>query len=248
MRVASDHSLGSGGWIHRLNTVNPVRVPVGAPSDDRKLSRSQLEDLGREFRLGMSTGRREQIARDLGVSVEALTLIGAGWDGEAATFPMRDGAGEIVGYRRRFPNARKLAVKGSREGLFIPISPPPAHVHAVEGPTSLAAMLTMGLWAIGRPSCTGGNPHLLAWMSRHREVKSITVWGDRDATHTRPDGLRFNPGRDGAMALAATLASAGHRARVYIPPKHKDARAWLLAGGTGHLIEHMIEMRARWAA
>jgi hypothetical protein len=70
---------------------------------------------------------------------------------------MMDVAGRVQGIRLRFSNGRKLAVRGGREGLFVPSGLAATNQLLIcEGPTDTAALLDLGFAAVGRPSCAGG--------------------------------------------------------------------------------------------
>ncbi len=64
----------------------------------------------------------DRIAAELGLSARSLRQLSVGWlSGRRAwSFPMRNAAGEIRGIRLRYPNGKKLAVRGGKEGLFLP--------------------------------------------------------------------------------------------------------------------------------
>jgi len=49
----------------------------------------------------------------------------------------------------------------------------------VEGPTDLCAALSLGYYAIGRPSCSGGVPHIVDHVKRSR-VKEVVIVADND--------------------------------------------------------------------
>jgi len=170
----------------------------------------------------------KQLAHELGVSVRSLRRLTVGWDGDAFTFPMRDATGTVVGIRRRFPNGRKLSVKGGREGLFIPRDlPAQGQLLICEGPTDCAAMLDLAFSAIGRPSCTGGT-HLVISLARGRDVVAVA---DADP-----------PGQRGASALATALSLYCPSVRVIRPPDSaKDARDWQRQGGTHEDILRAID-------
>ncbi len=140
----------------------------------------------------------------------------------AWAFPMRDARGRALGVRLRLPSGRKLSIKGSKEGLFLPDD-----LHAggrlliAEGPTDTAALLDLGFDAVGRPSCTGGTKHIVALAKRLKPVE-IAIVADGDG-----------PGQRGADRLAVALLAYVPIVRVVIPPPGvKDARDWKRAGAT----------------
>jgi DNA primase len=147
---------------------------------------------------------------------------------------MKDIAGRVLGIRLRRPNGFKLAVTGSREGLFIPGLDNQANETSplliCEGPTDTAALLDMGFSHVaGRPSCTGG-VKLLVELVRSRGRPEVVVVADAD-----------KPGRRGAENLASVLLVYTPAVRIIQPPVgQKDARDWLRAGGTRDDVEEVI--------
>lgn len=185
------------------------------------------------------------LATDLDVTIESLKDLGvgratrddlirfgaggSGWkdnfpDG-AFTFLERDGAGKAVGFSLRTVDGRKgspSSSRGARRGLIIPrnLAALPEPVYLVEGATDVAAMLSLGLAAVGRPSNTGGVIHI----ARLLKGKKIIVVGEQDQ---KQDGSW--PGRDGAERTASNLSGEWRRDVVWAlcPPPAKDVRAWL---------------------
>lgn len=203
--VESERVVGQG-FLHRLADPGHRRVYHQQPERPRPLI--SWDVLLRQF--VPKNGELERAAESLGVTADSLRALGCGWDGEAATFPMRDSKGVVVGIRRRFPDGTKKSVTGGREGLFIPNVEKQKRVYVTEGPTDCAAVLSVGLYAIGRPSCSGGVDALKIVTHGHR----VTVMADNDG-----------PGRRGAEALAFAIG-----ANVISPPTGiKDVRAWLKA-------------------
>jgi putative DNA primase/helicase len=64
------------------------------------------------------------LAKDLGVSSDALYSIGIGWIplDECWVFPERDAEGRVIGLVRRYPNGKKYDIKGGKRGLTYAIS------------------------------------------------------------------------------------------------------------------------------
>jgi hypothetical protein len=187
-----------------------------------------------------------QLAQQLGVAVHCLESIGVGWaDAEllnawgaggrdwtqdrpsgAFTFPECNGESKVVGVSLRTDSGRKGAPSGrktgSKRGLVVPrsLTVRADPVLLVEGASDVAALETLGLAAVGRPSNTAGATDL-ARLLRGREV---IVVGERDQ---KPDG-RW-PGREGAEQTAARLAACWKRPVVFslVPEGSKDVRDWL---------------------
>jgi DNA primase len=138
---------------------------------------------------------------------------------------MRDGAGSIVGIRLRADDGRKWAVKGSHQGIFIPSVQAQPIVYVTEGPTDTAAALTIGLYAIGRPSCNSGGQELKTACKRLGIRKAVLV-ADND-----------EPGIKGASKIASEL---GLPTCIYVPPA-KDLREFVKLGGTKIMIESELK-------
>lgn len=99
--------------------------------------------------------------------MSSLTRLGAISTGDEVRFPMRDCAGEVVGWKRRLANgkpypdgAKTLSMAGSRLGLFFAgdvlngdgVAGP---LLVLEGEPDFLAALTQGYDAIATPSATG---------------------------------------------------------------------------------------------
>jgi hypothetical protein len=173
--------------------------------------------------------RVAQLAARLVVSSESLRRLHIGYDGRAYTFPMRDGSGQIIGIRRRLPNGKKLCVTGSTTGLFIPDSvPADGALFVAEGESDTAALLTLGLSAVGRPSCNG----CTAYVVQLTCGRGVVIVGDLDAN---------GAGQRGAIRLARELRAVCPSVQIIAPPPGiKDARAWVRAGATRHDIESTL--------
>ena len=170
------------------------------------------------------------LARDLGVSASACFWLGAVWatpQYRGWAWPMRDGYYEYVGIRLRSPEGRKWAVKGSHQGLFLPTIDPQETCYVCEGPTDTAAALSMGLFAIGRPSCLGCEVEV-ARLFRRLDVRRAVIVADAD-----------DPGFNGARKLAASLPIPS----VVIVPPTKDLRAFYQMGGTRAMIEALASQQ-----
>lgn len=221
---------GEGGWLHRLSgsAWSPSRIRTRtiamAPPID-------MAPLALAHQAAVPMADLELFARGLGVTPDALRRLHVGWDGEAWTFPMQDAAGRVIGIRRRLPSGRKLAVRGGREGLFVPEGlANGCTLFIAEGPTDTAALLDLGFTTLGRPSCSGGTRHVVG-LVRSLAPVSVVIVADADES-----------GQRGASALASTLTLYCRDVRLITPPSpHKDARAWKQAGATRQNIEQLIK-------
>jgi hypothetical protein len=226
-RVESPRRYGGAGWLHRLaesprrperRRVRHVLLAAGGGPD--------LARLVAEYQRAVDPGRLHHLATSLGLTPDSLRSFGIGWTAEyrAWAFPMVGSDGQVLGIRLRRPAGFKFAVKGGREGLFLPAGAEAGNSPLLicEGPTDAAALWDMGFGAVvGRPSCTGGVKLLCELVRRWRPAEVVVV-ADGD-----------EPGCRGADNLAAVLVVYVPVVRVICPPGGiKDAREWLRAGGT----------------
>lgn len=245
-RIESPRPWGEAGWLHVLRsdaagTLTVRRVRTVASSSG--LHVTDFASLAARFAGQVVPTQLDTLGKTLGVTVWALGRLGIGWTGRAWSFPMRDNTGAIIGIRLRLPDSTKLAIRGSREGLFIPRGMDASEPLLVaEGPTDSAALLDLGFSVVGRPSCTGGGRFISSFI-RCSPPTNIVVVSDADA-----------PGRRGAIALAASLAPLARAVRVIVPPEPiNDVREWVRAGATAHDVHaaiaaapvHTISIRTR---
>lgn len=213
----------NGGYLHALKARNDSwkrPAPLKMPAPPIELPDIPTLDGQRLF----------TEAKTLGVDIAGLIDLDTRTYGNSIAFPMKDSTETIIGYRLRDSGGAKYCIRGSRNGLFIPARKYPADpwdyedwVFAVEGPTDTAAMLSMNLQAVGRPSNTGGHDMLLAWLSPFRRV---VVLADRDRNEIAEVATMT-----AASRLATALRSGGRQVRLMRLPA-KDARQWYRAGGT----------------
>jgi len=173
-----------------------------------------------------------------GVSIESLEWIRAGHDGYAFTYPMFDPRRRMIGIRREYSDGGRFTVEGTHNGLFMGLDLPLGKVYLPEGPTCLAALFDLGLYGIGRPSCSGGADMLISFLSMGPK-RDLVVVSDNDPWKTRPNGSRWKPGQQGAANLAKALLPVSRSVTVIKPPKHKDMRDWFLAGATKKMVEEL---------
>ncbi len=235
MRVESLRPHEKGGWVHTLTDPIPVRKarPAKPPGPVRNF-RKEAD----RYKFGVANPKLYTLAVKLGLPAESLLAMEAGWDRKNYTFPMYDGNCECIGLRLRSENGSKFAVTGSKNGLFIPtvgVYPDSRDtLYIVEGPTDCAAMVAMGLSAIGRASCQTGTDYIKQFIRGKR--RDVVIVADRDEPKERPDGTLWRPGIDGAYRLGESIRGHTRGVKVIVPPKYKDVRAWYHAGGTGNAI------------
>lgn len=227
MRVKSPKAAKNGGWIHAPTDTLP-EIPVYAPLPS---AAPTIDCAAMLARWETPPEAIDAHAAMLGLPGSALRALGVRWAPErrAWAWPMRDGRGQLVGLRLRAnadEGARKWSVAGSRQGLFIPtgmdLSEPVPTLFLAEGPTDTAALLSVGLAAIGRPNDRGGGEFIAQWIAAQgRAMHAVVVLDAGDS------------GIEGGCALAAMLHARRLCAsvRTLLPPHgHKDARRWVRAG------------------
>jgi hypothetical protein len=182
-----------------------------------------------EFERQLSLPLLRKLANQLGVIEDSLTALQVGRTEieQAWTFPERDACGNVIGILRRFEDGRKQLMAGGKRGIYLPCNLSLTHgkVYVPEGASDVAALLSCGLQAVGRPSCRGGFD-LLHQLFAGANVEVLIV-GENDE---KPDG-RW-PGRDGAKQMASKLAAEGINAVWTLPPKGiKDVRDYVVKEG-----------------
>jgi hypothetical protein len=231
-RTESAKRCGDAGWLHRLADPSHgtyqrrvvVRVPVRTPPPD-------LGPLADRCVRACDPERLAGLARSLGVSADSLSALRVGWfaDRLAWSFPMTDPVtGTVTGVRLRSPSGSKFAVRGSRDGLFVPTADfdPADPLLVCEGPTDAAAALTVGLTNVaGRPSCSGGTGQVVGLVRRRPALVADT------------DG----PGLAGAGRLAEALVNYAREVSLVAPPGGaKDLRQWVGSGATRRELEELV--------
>lgn len=196
-----------------------VRVPPAAKRTSRDWASIAAE-------CAAFPGSVETLSAVLGVSAESLRMLQVGYSParEAWTFPMRDASGAVIGIRTRYRDGTKKAITGSRSGLFFRRGMAAEIVFVCEGPSDAAAILSLGLCAIGRPSCLGQEP-MIAAAIRKAGAKRAVILPDNDTNETsRAMVLR------GVERLIRALPKDIRPLVHHLPGK--DAREWVKAGGT----------------
>jgi hypothetical protein len=239
-RVQSSRPMKNGGWFHVIKDGAAAIAAIAVSQQPaRAAARHDLHLLARSFSSAINPERLLRFAAQLQVSVQSLERLGVGWsiDRNAWAFPMLDASMHVRGIRMRTPAGRKFAITGGREGLFIPRDLAGPKIFVCEGPTDTAALLDLGLAAIGRPSCLGGVQLIVELLqARHAAGETVTqlvIVADGDT-----------PGQRGAEQLAGVARIYCPIVQVITPPTGiKDARAWKHAGATAADVQ-----RAVWAA
>ena len=172
-----------------------------------------------------TNGELIELATQLGVRASALMELRVAWfrQHNAFGFPMRDGNGSLIGIRLRNWNAKKWSVAGSRNGLFYPYCEPEKELWVAEGGTDTAALRSLNLFAVGRPSCSGGMLELKTLVTK-LDIRRAYILADND-----------KPGLDGAESLSRNLQIPS--CLMTLPCK--DVREFVKIGGDGAMLEDM---------
>jgi len=213
MRIESSTLCRNGGWLHALDSA-PVKLPLREKKPEpMTINCTRIMAQWRDNTL------REwvhDLAFDLSVEPSALYSLGVAWaaDRKAWAFPMYDGYGNTIGIRLRTGDGKKFAVTGSRQGIFVSSHAPSPEIFITEGPTDCAALLSIGIYAIGRPSCLGCEDMIRDFV-REKRIKRAVIVADAD-----------EPGQRGAEKLQPVLRV---QSKIWTPPA-KDIRAAVIAG------------------
>lgn len=234
MRVPSDKPVESGGWIHT------VEAPLPMPSKGAKrLTATEVEALvNRMASHPRAESMRRGAAQLLGVShgVLARLCVGCGLDDYRKTWftswPERNALGAFTGLVRRYEDGAKKTYPGTSHGLIFADDwrGDGKVVFVPEGGSDTAALLSLGLSAIGRPSNLGGVPILTKLLRGYRGAVVVLGECDQRPSPSCKDcgkcGLCW-PGRFGAVETAARLSKHGIASWWALLPEAKDARAWI---------------------
>jgi hypothetical protein len=243
-RYWKDDRIGFGMlWSEDENAVRAVVQENGTPSSNgaikhtirkKKVKPAPAVNFTQHLDQHRANAREVYLLADiLGVRPEALTQLQMGYVPEAEDepehwlFPERDAEGTIIGLLRRYANGKKKRLAGAQSGLiFDPAAPIADVLLVVEGPTDVAAALTMGLCAVGRPNNLSGGELLAPLIRQKTEARDVlvVVLGENDE---KEDGLW--PGKEGATRVAGQLSRLlGRRIAWAMPPDGiKDLREWL---------------------
>lgn len=246
MRAQSERALESGGWLHKSEGTKVIAFLERKREPEKRPVIRWGVEAQRMYEASKASSTRLALARELGVTVESLELLGVGWGAdreEFASFPMRDMRQRVCGIVRRYKDGAKKTMKWSRCGLFhaenyLDFGGP---ILVAEGGSDVAALMSMNLCGVGRPSNTGGIPCLISLLFRQDAMKrTVIVLAERDEkpdrrgkrdwcpAHCHGCGVCF-PGLAGAMETASKLKDAlGKNVSFRFPPDGaKDVRAWV---------------------
>ncbi len=241
------------GYLHHLNgQPRPVPLPQ-RPAEAPILD--WTEKAKQHFLHPSAATARERIAAHLGVSVAALEQLGVGYgfdeyrNVELTTWPSFDEKRQVLGISRRYFSPvqvngqwkNKLGWKAAAWGSTTLAGGAAARARSFlpEGGSDVAAMLTMGLRAIGRPSNTGGIRLLSRLLRRFREPIVVLAELDRRTPESakKCSGRKCSgcaecwPGIFGARHTSEMLSAELQRPVFYCAIPGKDVREWLATNG-----------------
>jgi 5S rRNA maturation endonuclease (ribonuclease M5) len=239
MRVESQRKTRNGGWWHWLKDAPPERLLLNRKvQENTKRTPAELLRMMDRWAAKTTDEMMGALGTALGVATWALSDMGAVYADvhSAWAFPMRRFNGELAGIRLRAATGKKWAVAGSRDGLFFGVNEQETidTLFVCEGPTDTAAALTIGLCAVGRPSCRGARMEVKLLAYRWG-AKRVCVVADQD-----------KPGQDGGIELCRRMGMA---AAMIVPPA-KDMRVWVKKGAKRADVEKALEQtewKWRWA-
>lgn len=221
--------LGLSDSNNVLEANRPIERRLSIPEQHAASDRLGL--MAEVWRRNMRPKFLERAAELLGLRSNPLERLAVGWSPEqqATSWPMRNAAGDVIGVRLRCPKtAQKWAVKGSKAGLFFPMDllmvERCERLIVCEGPTDTAAILSVGLCAIGVPSAGCGIDPLLE-LCRRFMPERIQVMADIDKV-----------GIAGAERIANALMVVAPVSIVTPPMGFKDSRAWVVSGANKEAI------------
>lgn len=236
------------GWLHKLTDDVPrPKLPTRKQSAPERIL--DADALMQKWERATRFEWVEKLADDLGVNVGSLYDLNCVYAPEysAFAFPMRNEHGKVVGIRLR-NEFKKWAVKGSKSGLFFKsfaFKNWNFHdtIYFTEGPTDTAALLSLGVFAVGRSNCMA-DVETSARLVHRLRARRVVIFSNNDSDeckYTHDDKIR-NPGIDGSKVLQAAMPVP---CCIVVPPA-KDARAFLNDGGTRIVLENLVNKAINW--
>lgn len=239
---------GEVAWIHEVGLQIPTVQLIRASKPEYKSIKEVTRIVECAYFHEKGGKIREWLSNTLGVSlrsVEAM-FVGYGEDSDGKVYscwPSRDAQGNFVGASRRYLDGTKKTIYGTQAQLYYPVNRSRLRKDLaliVEGGSDPAAAYTIGLYAIGRPSNTGGAAHIKA-MGLDCQ---LLVMGERDeapekrgvhswCSATCQGCSHCYPGLFGAKHTASELGC-----KYIMPPAGcKDLRDVLAKGKVGELLK-----------
>ncbi|MFX0198516.1 MAG: hypothetical protein ACFFCW_20545 [Candidatus Hodarchaeota archaeon] len=230
IKDGSVKQCGDAGYLHFLvdrpkNQQHRLQQRFAVRTYDR--TNRDFTILQQQYICQITNQQLNILSQRLGITVQSLKRLNIGWDGRAYTFPMSNDFGKIIGIRRRFQSGRKVSIKGSKTGLFIPRGlSTDGFLLVCEGATDTAAALDLGFSAIGRPNCNSK----VAMTANLVKGRMVVIVGDNDKV-----------GHTGSKRLARILSLFCPSVRIVYPPAGtNDLRQWLKAGLSKEILQELI--------
>jgi hypothetical protein len=225
-----------GGWLHFDDS---LALPFEAPPQVVQRPEINWATLAKLMYLDpRAATARAFLAKSLNVTEASLLAlrVGYGYDDYRqvpyTSWPERDELGNVIGIIRRYEDGSKLTMRYSSHGLYYAMNwlkMPSAPIFIPEGGSDTAALLTMGVNAVGRPSNLGGVGLLAKFLAS--EKNQVVILAERDQRQVDQcqcgKCLLCWPGLAGAIESAARLESLLGRTVHWALPPEKDVRAWL---------------------
>lgn len=212
--------IDGSGYLHILKETDDWKKELGKPEKKQLPEHNEvLAILARKMCGAMNQEKLSALSEMLDISEKSLKRLHVGYSSQqgAYSFPMQRTGNRLLGVRMRNVEGKKWALKGSKQGLFIPSGMEgKAGLVVCEGPTDTGVLLDLDFDAIGRPSCNSGTD-LIKEFAKGRHVAIVADF----------DG----PGMDGAERLEFSLKEVCRSVTVVVPPA-KDAREFVQQGAT----------------
>ncbi len=255
-RVAdgSKRENGGGQFLHILREDWRERDWTPPPFPKRVTARPSCRDFRSVADAGFShpdaAQKRFELAGQLGVEPTSLERLGVGWDTPKRcqsrwTTPERDATGKVIGVSTRRIGGGKGFVPGGKRGLTYSDDWQSGNgpILLVEGGSDTAALLSLGLSTLGRPSNVGGVELLAELLRDVPDERELIVVGENDRKvhdELKPAARERHksdcdwcstcwPGKFGAIRTAKKLSQLLCRKVGWClsPDDTKDAREWL---------------------
>lgn len=238
MRIEGGKMMKNGGYWFPFSEPEIRREAKIIRRPELILQRPDFGAMMNRWRETAGIERHKDIAENLGMPWADIWWLNATWAGDrsAMAFPMYDGGDSDesapCGIRLRTMDGKKFAVTGSKSGIFFPwrclfsstVKWDITRVFVCEGPTDTIACLGMGLFAIGRASCRGGEEQVISVVDQL--AREVVIVSDNDG-----------PGAEGADCLARAIQKPVYR----LTPPSKDMRAFVRDGGTKAILETLLK-------
>lgn len=232
--------FGSWGWVHQKYTGDRRRRRSRTQRMQCRVTnfeamRETHEHCVREIQ----AGQVEYWAERLGVSQKSLRQLEFGYHNldypRGVCFPVRNVDGHVVGIsvRRDGDDQKRMVIGSSTRGVFTPVELDPSRaLFMCEGATDTAALLTMGVQAIGRIS-TSDSPFIPVRFALKYGFTHVVAVADRDD---------HGAGQQAAEHIARCAKSSGLKTLLLVPPfGSNDVRQWLGQGACINGVRKLTE-------